>query len=150
MTIQSSAATDRLPGVREHPRHRSSPAGAITALAVTLGYGLARMHDHAAGEARTAATIVFLMTSLWVLAIQARPLRGWKPALVGGMGALSALAFVVPVARRFYELQLPPVGTVVQVVMLGAVAAAGIEAVSRLGATGTRRPRPGQAPSAGK
>ena len=82
-------------------------------------------------------------------AIQARPLQGWRAALVGGMSALSALAFVVPVARRFYELQLPPAGTVVQVVMLGAVAAAGIEAVRRLGATGTGRSPPGHAASTG-
>ena len=101
------------------------PAGAITALAVTLGYGLARLHDHPAGEARTAATIVFLMASLWVLASQARPLRGRKTVLVAGMGALSALAFVVPVARRFYELHLPPPLTILQVLVVGAVAAAG-------------------------
>ena len=62
------------------------------------------------------------------------PLRGWKTALVAGMGALSALAFVVPVARPFYELHLPPPLTIVQVLVMGAVAAAGIEAVSRLAA----------------
>jgi cation-transporting ATPase E len=109
------------------------PAGAVTALAVMLGYALARAQDYTTSQARTAATIVFVMTSLWVLVVQARPLQGWKVALVGAMGALSALAFAVPSVRNFYELQLPPILALGQFVLFGAVAAAAIELVARLG-----------------
>ena len=39
-------------------------------------------------EARRAATMGFLMASLWVLVVQARPLQRWKVALVGAMAGL--------------------------------------------------------------
>jgi cation-transporting ATPase E len=108
------------------------PAGVVTATAVMLAYGLARAQHHSPPQARTAATVVFLMTSLWVLVVQARPLVRWKVALVTTMAALSALAFVVPVARRFYELELPPVPALGLSVLFGAMAAGAIEAVSRI------------------
>ena len=72
------------------------------------------------------------MTSLWVLVVQARPLRGWKVAVVGAMAGLSALAFTVPFAREFYELQLPPAPALGQFVLLGGAAALAIEMVSRI------------------
>ncbi|MEA2703050.1 MAG: cation-transporting P-type ATPase [Actinomycetota bacterium] len=122
----------------------AGPAGVVTAAAVMIAYALARAEEAAPGQARTAATIVFLMTSLWVLAIQARPLLTWKIALVGAMAGLSLLAFVVPGGREFFELRLPSVLTIASSVVLGAAAAALIEVLTRITAVLTHRP-PGDA-----
>ncbi len=115
------------------------PAGAVTAGAVMIAYGIARAEDAVPGEARTAATIVFLMTSLWVLAIQARPMVIWKMALVGAMAGLAVLAFVLPGGREFFDLPLPPALTIATMVVLGAAAAAFIEALTQMTAVLTHR-----------
>ena len=73
-----------------------------------IAYGLARAEHVAPDKARTAATIAYTIASLWILVIQARPLKTWKIALVGVMGGLAAMAFVVPAGRSFYDLYLPP------------------------------------------
>jgi cation-transporting P-type ATPase E len=108
------------------------PAGAVMAAAVMAAYGLARAQSEAPREARTAATMVFLMASLWVLVVQARPLQRWKVALVATMAGLSVLSFAVPVARNFFDLQVPSLPALGQFVLLGAAAAAAIEGVARL------------------
>jgi cation-transporting ATPase E len=108
------------------------PAGAVVAAAVMAAYGLARAQSEVPREARTAATIVFLMASLWVLVVQARPLQRWKVALVGAMAGLSALSFAVPFARDFFDLELPSPVAAGQFLLLGAAAAAAIEVVARL------------------
>ncbi len=119
------------------------PAGTVTAAAVMTAYGLARAEEAAPEQARTAATIVFLMTSLWVLAIQARPWLTWKIVLVGAMAGLSLLAFVVPSGREFFELRLPSVLTIATSVVLGLAAAAAIEVLTRLTARVTHQGHPG-------
>jgi cation-transporting ATPase E len=108
------------------------PAGTIIAVAVMVAYGLARAESVAPDKARTAATIVYVIASLWVLVMQARPLRTWKLALVASMAGLAALAFVVPAGRTFFDLQLPPPAVVLQSAALGAGACVAMEAVWRL------------------
>ncbi|HJV09265.1 MAG TPA: HAD-IC family P-type ATPase [Acidimicrobiales bacterium] len=108
------------------------PAGAVVAAAVMAAYALARAQSESAGQARTAATIVFLVASLWVLVVQARPLQRWKVALVGAMGGLSALCFALPVTRVFFDLQLPSALATGQFLLVGGAAAMAIEGVSRL------------------
>ncbi|MDQ1415321.1 MAG: cation-transporting P-type ATPase [Acidimicrobiaceae bacterium] len=83
------------------------PSGVIAAIAVFITYGLARDANNTPAQSKTAATIVLFLVSLWVLAIQARPMRPWKMALVAAMGGLGALAFALPVGRQFYDLRLP-------------------------------------------
>lgn len=83
------------------------PAGVLASAAVFITYGLARAAHNSPPQAKTAATIVLFGVSLWVLVIQARPLRTWKLALVASMAGLGALAFALPVGRRFYDLRLP-------------------------------------------
>ena len=83
------------------------------------------------------------MTSLWVLAIQARPWLTWKIVLVGAMAGLSLLAFVVPAGREFFELRLPSVLTIATSVVLGLAAAAAIEVLTRLTARVTHQGHPG-------
>jgi cation-transporting ATPase E len=124
------------------------PAGTLSAIAVLTGYGIARAEHLAADQARTAATMVFLVVSLWIFVIQARPLRAWKAALVAVMAGLALLCFVLPFGRHFYDLHLPPILTTVEFLGLGAGAAAAVEVAGRVAqgaggrANGTGAARP--------
>jgi cation-transporting ATPase E len=70
-----------------------------TALALVAGLAL--------GEQRTAATIVTLLLSLFVLLLLAMPLTWRRIVLIGALVAGFVLLFPLPVVRRFYELHLP-------------------------------------------
>jgi len=106
------------------------PAGVIAAIAVFVTYGLARAAHNSPPQAKTSATIVLFGVSLWVLVIQARPMRTWKVALVGSMAGLGALAFVTAAGRRFYDLRLPSSLIVIEAVLLAAAASVLLEVVS--------------------
>jgi hypothetical protein len=103
-------------------------------MATFAAYLMARLEHVPAEERRTAATVAALVVALWILAVQARPFRVWKAVLVASMAGLAALAFVVPVAQDFFELQI---GTVqlVQALVIGAVGAVLVEVISRLAKT---------------
>ena len=122
------------PGFVKRVLRFAIPAGTIAAVAVMIGYGLARAQDTPPDQARTAATIIFTIVSLWVLVIQSRPFRPWKVVLVGSMAGLSFLAFALPVGRSFYDLHLPSATVVLQSVLLGAGAALVVEVTTRVAA----------------
>ncbi|MET0840205.1 MAG: hypothetical protein ABWY19_15585, partial [Marmoricola sp.] len=82
-------------------------------------------------EPSTAATIALLTTSMWVVVVLARPFVLWKAVLVAGCAALSALAFVVPVARDFFEFETSPELTLIAL-GVGALGAALVEVIHRL------------------
>jgi len=108
------------------------PSGVMAAVAVMVAYGLARAAGDPPNQARTAATIVFFMASLWVLAIQARPMSRRRVVLVAAMVGLGLLAFVLPVGRQFYDLHIPSVQVTGEALLLGGAAAAALEMVCRL------------------
>ena len=107
------------------------PSGAMVTAAVMLAYGLARTAHNTPPQAKTAATIVMMGASLWVLVIQARPLRPWKMVLVGAMAGLGLLAFAVPGGRHFYDLHLPSSPIVVEAAAICVAAATALELVCR-------------------
>jgi cation-transporting ATPase E len=53
------------------------------------------------------ATFAVLIVFFWILILLARPLRAWKLTLVSAMGGIGAFAFTVPVAREFFNFNLP-------------------------------------------
>jgi cation-transporting ATPase E len=108
------------------------PAGIMAAAAVLITYALARAEGVTPVQARTATTLVFMIVSLWVLAIQARPLEPWKTGLIAAMAGLFVIVLAVPAGRSFYDLQLPDPEIVVEAVALGALASAAVEAIWRL------------------
>ncbi len=120
------------PGFVRRVLQFSLPAGAIEAAAVLLAYGLARAEHVVPGQARTAATVVFVIASLWVLVIQARPMRRWKGALIATMAVLFVAALVVPAARRFYLLDRPDLEILAEAIALGAMSSVAIEGLWRL------------------
>ncbi|HEX3542375.1 MAG TPA: HAD-IC family P-type ATPase [Acidimicrobiales bacterium] len=106
------------------------PAGVVAAVAVLIAYGLARAAHNSAPQAKTAATIVLFGVSLWILVIQARPMRPWKMALVAAMAALGGLAFAIPFGRRFYDLTIPSGLITLEALVLAAAGAVVIQLTS--------------------
>lgn len=96
------------PGFLARALRFSLPAGVVTAAGTLAAYGFARADGAGGPAARTAAVVVVMVMSLWVLALAARPLKTWKVALVAAMAALFALAFVVPGVDRFFNLDYRP------------------------------------------
>ncbi|MFD0358079.1 HAD-IC family P-type ATPase [Streptomyces sp. NPDC127110] len=85
------------------------PGGAIAAVATFATYLIARAHysgpDSLKAET-SAATLALFLTSMWVLAIIARPYTWWRVALVGAMGAAFLVVLVVPWLQDFFQLKL--------------------------------------------
>jgi cation-transporting ATPase E len=101
----------------------SVPAGVLLGVGVFGAYAFARELGQTGDEARTAACVTLVVAGLWVVVLLARPVRGWKLALVAAMGGLFALALVVPWSRDFFALRLPVGGLLPS---LGAGAAASL------------------------
>ncbi|MFJ6798181.1 HAD-IC family P-type ATPase [Streptomyces sp. NPDC091268] len=110
------------------------PGGAIAASATFVTYLLARHHYSGPGalEAETsAATLTLFLTSMWVLAIIARPYTWWRVALVGAMGLAFVIVLVVPWLQDFFQLKLEGAALPWTAVAVAAAAAALIETAFR-------------------
>ncbi len=101
----------------------SVPTGAIAAVGIFVGYVVARAQNIPRDQARAAATVVVMVIGLWVLVLLARPLAGWKLALVATMGGLFAVAMVTPTGRKQFALAAPTV-CLLSSIAIGAGAAA--------------------------
>ncbi len=103
------------------------PGGVIAAVATFLSYLIARHHYTGQGalEAESsAATLTLFLTSMWVLAIIARPYTWWRVALVGAMGGAFLIVLVVPWLQDFFQLKL--VGATVPWIAVGIAVAAAV------------------------
>ena len=87
-----------VPGFVRRVLRFSVPIGVVTGASAYIGYRATRFLDSGAGvpEGRTTATIVVLIVSLWTVAVLARPLTGWKLALVAALGGAAAVVVAVP------------------------------------------------------
>ncbi|GAA3378533.1 cation-translocating P-type ATPase [Streptomyces racemochromogenes] len=106
------------------------PGGTIAAVATFVTYLIARAHysgpDSLKAET-SAATLTLFLTSMWVLAIIARPYTWWRVALVGAMGAAFLVVLVVPWLQDFFQLKLEGVTMPWIAVAIAAAASAAIE-----------------------
>ncbi|MFI7358572.1 HAD-IC family P-type ATPase [Streptomyces avidinii] len=103
------------------------PGGVIAAVATFVSYLIARHHYTGQGalEAESsAATLTLFLTSMWVLAIIARPYTWWRVALVGAMGGAFLIVLVVPWLQDFFQLKL--VGATVPWIAVGIAVAAAV------------------------
>ncbi|MFJ7149477.1 HAD-IC family P-type ATPase [Streptomyces sp. NPDC100445] len=110
------------------------PAGVVAGAATFLTYLLARHHYSGPGalEAETsAATLTLFLTSLWVLALIARPYTWWRVALVAAMVAAFLLVLTVPALQDFFALKLVGVTLPWTAVGVAVAAAAALEYVWR-------------------
>ncbi|MFD7033461.1 cation-translocating P-type ATPase [Streptomyces sp. NPDC059917] len=110
------------------------PGGAIAAVATFVTYLIARAHytgpDSLKAET-SAATLALFLTSMWVLAIIARPYTWWRVALVGAMGFAFLVVLVVPWLQDFFQLKLEGAVMPWTAVGIAVVASALIELVFR-------------------
>ncbi|WP_328299434.1 HAD-IC family P-type ATPase [Streptomyces sp. NBC_00435] len=101
------------------------PGGVIAAVACFVTYLIARHHytgpDSLKAET-SAATLALFLTSMWVLAIIARPYTWWRVGLVGAMGGAFLIVLVVPWLQEFFQLKLE--GAVMPWTAVGIAAAA--------------------------
>lgn len=120
------------PGFLRRVLRFAVPAGVVTAVAVLLAYASARALNAAPEQSKFAAVFVVSIVSLTVLLLQARPLRGWKVALVSAMVALFVGAFLVPGVNRFFELRdWPPASALLLALGYGVAGAVLTWGVSR-------------------
>ncbi len=112
------APNDRLaqPGFVSRVLHFAVPAGTLAAIVTFVGYAVGRsVLDLTLDEARTTAALVLASVGLVVLVRLAQPLTAWRLALVASMIGLFALALILPAAREFFALDLPPADALVMV-----------------------------------
>lgn len=109
------------------------PVGAVTGTAAWLGYEATKLWDDGAGvaEARSTSTLIVLIVSLWTLLVLARPLAGWKLALVATMaGAVALIVAIPPLGHGIFLLDVTPLRLGIAAA-LGAAGAVLVEITSR-------------------
>ncbi|HEY7047293.1 MAG TPA: HAD-IC family P-type ATPase [Jatrophihabitantaceae bacterium] len=100
-----------VPGFLRRVLRFAIPTGVVTGVAAYLGYEATRVFEDGAtvAEGRTTATLVVLIVSLWTLVILARPLAGWKLALVATMvGAVALIVAIPALGHGIFLLDVTP------------------------------------------
>jgi len=77
------------------------------------------------------ATLAVLIVFFWILILLARPLRAWKLALVSSMIGIGVIAFTIPIAREFFNFNLPT-ALMIESGLIGLAGIATIECARRL------------------
>ena len=133
----------------------AAPAGLVAGLASYAAFELALAGGSSLADSRTVATILLLGTGLWIVGRIARPLQLWKLGLIGLLICGAAAAFLLPLGRTVYGLELIDLPLVFESLATTAVAIVALEIalfatrivggrVTRLHATaGGERPRRG-------
>ena len=107
------------------------PVGVVIGAVILAVYGYLRPLVGTV-DARSASTLVLIGVSLWVVGVQARPLAGWKVALIAALAGCAALAVAVPWVRDFFALEVPTASEAVVVGVAVVVGWAAIETVHRV------------------
>ena len=105
----------------------AGPCGAIAGTATLTAFFLAYQADVRLDEARTTATVVLVLTGLWVLSVLARPFNRAKVVLVAAMVVAFAAILASGGVRDYFALRVPPAAQVAEAVVLAGVASAGVE-----------------------
>ena len=84
------------------------PSGTLAATATFVTYMCARQASYLSGDIVTSYLPHWHNTRLWVLARLMRPLSPWRGVLLAAMIGALVFVLVVPFARNFFSLDLPP------------------------------------------
>ena len=85
------------------------PAGTLAAIVTLISYAIAHANDAVSlDQARTVATLTLVSTGLCILVRLAQPFDAWRKALVLWMIGLFVAVLLLPPARAFFALELPP------------------------------------------
>jgi ATPase, P-type (transporting), HAD superfamily, subfamily IC len=118
-----------VPGFLGRTLRLAVPSGLILS-AVALGaYGIVGISS-VAGQ--TAATLSLMAGALWLLSITARPLVGWRVALLALMAAGAVGGVLLPLSRHFFALEWPTSAQWLVITGLGLAAGALIEVAHRV------------------
>ncbi|MCS5719553.1 HAD-IC family P-type ATPase [Herbiconiux sp. CPCC 205763] len=119
------------PGVLKRVLAFSIPTGLIAAAACVASFAVLR-DALPLGEARSLATVTLFIVSLWVLCVLARPLSGWRIGMVAAVSAAFVLAYLVPLTRDFFALEVQSIPALYYAVGVGVAGALGVEAWYRI------------------
>ncbi len=130
-----------IPGFLGRVLRFSVPVGLVIAIAAFVGYEIIRHIDDTAGVngGRTVATLVVLICALWTLLTIARPLAGWKVAMVGAIVGVVAIIVAVPAFATDIFLLHPTPQRVLVAVITGVVGAVLVEIAHRAVSADARR-----------
>ncbi len=112
-----------IPGFLRRVLRFAIPTGVVIGAAAYVGYRATRLLEAGArtDEARTTATLVVLIISLYVLLVLARPLAGWKLALVVAMAGIVVLIVAIPpLGHGVFLLDVTPLRLAIAAVVGGA------------------------------
>ena len=105
------------------------PAGLVAGAATLTAHQWLAHGSADQGQVTTGATLVLVVSGLWLLTLTARPLLGWRLGLIVLMGGTAVLGVLIAPVRSFFLLAWPAPATWLVVAVCGGAAAAGIEAV---------------------
>lgn len=110
------------------------PAGVVVAVTAFVAYLLVmpggdRPPLQAMNQASTAALAALILAGAWVMIVIARPYEWWKVILLLLCLGGAVLAYVLPLGQWFFQLDPSNPGMMRTALMVGAVGAAGVEAV---------------------
>ncbi|GAA2222157.1 HAD-IC family P-type ATPase [Herbiconiux moechotypicola] len=114
------------PGVLKRVLSFSIPAGLIASAAIVASYSVLQTMV-GLDEARSLVCITLFAVSLWILCVLARPLTSWRLLLVLGVTVVFVLAYLVPLSREFFVLEVRSLPALGLAVAIGVVGAAFIE-----------------------
>jgi cation-transporting ATPase E len=129
-----------IPGFLRRVLRFAIPAGTVIGLCAFAGYRATDLLGAGSGSAagRTTAAFVVLIVSLSTLLVLARPLAGWKLALVAALvGSVAVLVAVPPLSHGVFLLDV----TVPRLVIAAIIGAGGILLVEAGAAWSLRRSR---------
>jgi cation-transporting ATPase E len=109
------------------------PSGLVVGTATFISY-LAAYQGRAATvieqtQASTAALITLLVTTVWVLAVVARPYGWWRVALVALSGLAYVVIFSIPLAQKTFMLDSSNIALTSMGLGIGLLGAAAIEVI---------------------
>jgi cation-transporting ATPase E len=119
------------PGVLRRILAFSIPAGLVASAAITVAYAVL-LELVELDEARSLVCITLFVVSLWILCVLARPLTSWRLGMVLAVSAAFVLAYLVPISRDFFVLEVNSVPALLAAIGIGIAGALGIEAWYRL------------------
>ncbi len=109
----------------------SVPAGVVAGISAFAVYAAIGHGQGTDPRASTAALTALLVTSFWLLGCLARPYQWWKVVVIAAMVALAALAYVLPVGRSFFGIDLSR-DAILYGLLAGAIGALVVELAYRL------------------
>ncbi len=131
----------------------SVPAGVVAGISAFSVYTIIGPGQYSDPRASTAALTALLVTSFWLLGCLARPYQWWKVVVIAAMVALATLAYVLPLGRSFFAIELAP-DAIMYGLVAGAIGALVVELAYRLSRrqvptveVGHRQPHRGELPS---